>query len=166
MKTIKWTNKSGWEFEIFVDDDDYERVNKHNWRVQVYLNKRGDKRCYVSNGEIGRLHRFILNVADSKIQVDHINHNGLDNRKCNLRLCDNKENNLNRYKFAGTSSKFKGVSWYKGSQKWQCIACVNGKGKHLGYFTSELEAALAYDNYVKSLPDVQFRILNFPDKIS
>jgi hypothetical protein len=105
-----------------------------------------------------------MNVTDPKIKVDHINHNGLDNRRENLRLCTQQQNNLNVRKRSNTSSKFKGVYWYKQRQKWAVYCCIDGKGKHLGLFTSELEAAVAYDNFVKTLPDQEFRILNFPDK--
>ena len=165
MKIIKYTNRKGREFEILVDDDDYERVNEHKWWVSSHQNKRGDEICYAERTDKKEsLHRFIMNVSDPKIQVDHINHDGLDNRKSNLRICTNKQNQLNKHKYVDTSSQYKGVCWHKGAQKWCCSACVNGKGKFLGYFTSEIEAAHTYDNYVKNLPDVEFRILNFPDK--
>lgn len=167
MKIIKWTNKSGREFEILVDEEDYERVSEYKWYVKVFgIKKSGEEYCLVVNNKVGYLHRFILNVTDSKIEVDHQNHNGLDNRKENLRPCTRSENELNKHKLSGTSSQYKGVGWHKGAQKWQCIACVNGKKKYLGRFTSEIAAAHAYDNYVKNLPDAEFRILNFSDKIS
>jgi hypothetical protein len=111
----------------------------------------------------GLLSRQLLNVTDPTTQVDHIDHNTLNNQRSNLRLCTNQQNCLNRQKYPNTSSKFKGVSWYKRDQKWRVYCCNNGQGKYLGLYDTELEAAKVYDNFVKQLPDAEFRVLNFPD---
>ncbi len=75
-------------------------------------------------------------------EVDHINHDGLDNRRCNLRLATRANNCHNQRSFKG-SSKYKGV-WRVG-EKWAACIRVDGRSKRLGTFVSEKEAALAYN---------------------
>jgi len=105
------------------------------------------------NGKQHRIlmHREILGLKyGDKRQADHINHNTLDNRRCNLRICSHQQNGMNQRKhrtWCGkeTSSRYNGVSWRKDVKKWGARICFNGKHIHLGYFTSEAEAAKAYD---------------------
>ena len=92
-----------------------------------------------------KMHRLILNASDD-IQVDHINHNGLDNRKGNLRLCSCSQNCMNRNTRSKTSSRFKGVVWRKKSQKWQSRIHIDGATKYLGAFFNEGDAAMAYND--------------------
>jgi hypothetical protein len=79
--------------------------------------------------------------------VDHINHNGIDNRRANLRVATHAQNlgNQRTQQKAGKSSRFKGVTWGKGHKKWQAQIHIGGKHKFLGYFEVEEEAARAYD---------------------
>jgi hypothetical protein len=111
------------------------------------------------------LHRCILNLTDPSVKADHLNGNGLDNRRVNLRVCSPSENNRNRRKRNGTSSVFKGVSWHRRERKWHAQIQSSGKKKkHLGYFTDEVDAAMAYDDasrfYFKA-----FAHCNFPEVI-
>jgi hypothetical protein len=76
--------------------------------------------------------------------IDHINHDRADNRIANLRLVSRKQNNENKSKSEGKSSKFKGVTFRKDQQKWTAQICTNYKQKHLGYFESEELAHVAY----------------------
>lgn len=94
-----------------------------------------------------RLHALLMPECK---RVDHINGNGLDNRRCNLRPATRSQNGGNRGKqITVSASKFKGVSRKNGKWKlkWRWQAYIGGVGRrmHLGYFTSELEAARAYD---------------------
>jgi hypothetical protein len=96
--------------------------------------------------------------------IDHINHNGLDNRKANLRPATPAENaRYARYPKINTSSKYRGV-WYdrKRPHKWRASIRVNRKRKHLGYFKNETDAAKAYDRAAK-LYYKDFAVLNFKD---
>jgi len=77
--------------------------------------------------------------------VDHINGDKLDNRACNLRACTNAQNLYNSRQRLGGHSKYKGVSWNKGNQKWVAYITVNGRNKHLGCFKDQESAAMAYN---------------------
>jgi len=96
--------------------------------------------------------------------VDHINHNGLDNRKANLRPATRAQNNYNKLivKHKESSSKYKGVTWKKENKKW--LAQINFKGDYifLGYFKDERKAAKAYDEAAKKYYS-EFACLNFPE---
>jgi len=91
-----------------------------------------------------KMSRVILDAPDD-MEVDHINHNTLDNRRSNLRLVSRSENLMNRRKWANCSSRYKGVSWEEKYQKWRARISLDGKLTHLGYFDDEAEAASAYN---------------------
>jgi hypothetical protein len=81
--------------------------------------------------------------------VDHINGDGLDNRRCNLRLCTHAENMANTGSYKNSSSQYKGVTFFKRDGNWQAKICPKGKTIHLGYYSQESEAALAYNYAAK-----------------
>jgi hypothetical protein len=155
-----------------VSPCDFERVSQFKWRA---LWESHTKSFYAARTErIGgkrrmvRMHRFIMNAPDGT-DIDHWNHNTLDNRRHNLRCVPHRQNQENQQKQAGCSSKFKGVSWHKRDRKWMVYIYdgevqANGERakRHLGYFDSEIEAALAYDAAAR----VSFgatAALNFPE---
>lgn len=113
------------------------------------------------------LHRTILErVLGREIKkcyvVDHINLDGLDNRRSNLRLASNQENQRNkRATCTRKSSRFKGVTWHKHTRKWQARIAVNKQSKYLGVFETEEDAAKAYDAAAVRLFN-EFALLNFP----
>ncbi len=105
------------------------------------------------------MHRLIMDATPG-IQVDHINGDGLDNRRCNLRLATGSQNQHNRRKGSG-SSRYKGVYWNKRERKWRASVQITGKNLHAGYFKREIDAARAYDRMAL----YYFRnraLLNFP----
>ena len=104
---------------------------------------------------------FIPN-PEKKPFVDHINCDRDDNRIQNLRWCTGQENQFNRKKQEGTSSKYIGVCWNKNVKKWMVQIKINRKTKYLGYFDSEIKAAKAYDREARELHG-EFAHLNFPD---
>ena len=79
-------------------------------------------------------------------QVDHINGNSLDNRKCNLRIMTQVENSMaKRIRSPRYLSKYRGVTLQRRSGKWIARAGGNGVKKHIGVYESEIEAAKAYN---------------------
>jgi len=95
--------------------------------------------------------------------IDHINHNGLDNRKANLRPAMHWQNVCNRPKSPRTKSrsKYKGLTWHKRKGKWHVRIRFKGHTESLGYFDNETDAAAAYDQAAKRYHG-RFAILNFP----
>ncbi len=136
-------------YYVIVDESDFERVSKYKWCVHIHRRKNGlINGPYAQskiNGKWILLHRFILGLQDPNMKVDHINHDGLNNCRNNLRLCTNQQNQGNRRKQPNTSSKFKGVSWYKRDKKWRSSIKVDGKHINLGRFDIERDAAVAYN---------------------
>jgi len=144
MKEIKLTQGK----VAIIDDVDYAELSKYKWYARlegkVYYAQRGVKK---SNGKrtIQRMHRFLMNPSVG-IGVDHIDGNGLNNQRSNLRLCNQSENCRNQRAVRGGSSKYKGVDWFKLLNKWRAKIYVNHKSVHLGVFASEEDAASAYNN--------------------
>lgn len=137
-----------------VDDEDFVWLSKHKWHC---IDGVGKHTIYVgTNINIGRkqykyarMHRLILGLkTGDKTQVDHIDGDGLNNQRNNLRLCNNQQNTRNSRIRSGTS-KYKGVSWNTRAQKWQAGLglTLNNKRRHvaLGCYNNEKEAAKAYD---------------------
>lgn len=124
-----------------VDEDDYEWLNKWGWYAML---TRGRWYARSSSNPHIFMHRVILSPPKG-YQCDHINHNGLDNRKVNLRVATNTQNSQNRNSQKGTSSRFKGVWWHRQTKKWQTNIRINGRKINLGLHDSEIEAALSYD---------------------
>jgi hypothetical protein len=93
--------------------------------------------------------------------VDHIDHNGLNNCKANLRLCSIAQNNRNVISANRGISKYKGVSWNKILKKWSAAVQLNKKRFYAGHFTDEIDAAKAYDKKASQLHG-EFACLNFP----
>lgn len=157
----RWVPLDGGRFAL-VDDHDYDTVKDFVWtfspRGESFyavgsVNDNGvTRRCY--------LHRFILQV-NGNAQVDHINGNGLDCRRCNMRLCTSQGNNRNRKKSGITTSQFKGVSWDKRRNSWRAYIKVNRKFKYLGRYDTQQLAALAYDAAAHQLFG-EFAKPNFP----
>ena len=98
--------------------------------------------------------------AEKGILIDHINHNGLDNRRANLRFATYGQNAWNSKKGINRgSSKYKGVSWDKISKKWRAMICNDYKKMHLGFFDDEKAAAKVYNEAAKKHRGV-FAVLN------
>lgn len=146
---------TGKKEKILVDDFNFEFLNKYRWHVC-----NGYARAVV-NGKQILMHRLIMGVEDRKIFIDHKNRNSLDNRICNLRFCNNSENQKNKKssgksKYLGVSihsskikyvNKKKEIIFYNSKTKFIVHIKINGKYKHLGLFENEIEAALTYNKY-------------------
>lgn len=141
MKKIKVKN-----YFVLIDDIDYRFLIDHN--ISLSLQKRKYSiyiHCYFKGKHI-LLHRLIMKPRND-MDIDHINGNGLDNRRKNLRICTKKQNQGNRRKIGTFTSKYKGVYFPKGKKRWRAnITKGTGTRFHLGYFDNEEDAAKAYDN--------------------
>lgn len=138
-----------------VDNEDFEKLKLICWTL------RGDA-MYAMNTRAGSMHRYILEIEDGKV-VDHINGDGLDNRKSNLRICEHVNNMWNTKPQSGTS-KYKGVCLDKKRNKWLAQITFNNINTLLGSFESEEEAAKVYDAKSVSLRgEYAFTYLNFPE---
>ena len=146
-----------------VDAEDYEQLAEHKWHAVREGHSFYAARRY--GGRIVKMHREILN-APPHLQCDHINHNGLDNRKANLRPATPIQNVWNRRKFRRPSrSKYKGVDWAKDMRRWRARIRFKGKRIYLGSFEEEIDAAKAYDRAARKY-HAEFASLNFPESAS
>jgi hypothetical protein len=140
----EYVNTLGMAYTILVDNEDVHLLDGN-----LYVDRDHNKNtCYVKkriDGSNVRLHRLIMGVEDSTLVVDHINRNGLDNRRSNLRIVTSQENRFNSRK----THTLKNTSIYKGVQKrrnkWIARIGINRGRLFLGYFNTEEEAAKAYD---------------------
>lgn len=134
---IKIHSKRHGDFETIIDDSDYPLIQSIGgiWGISYKANR---KVVYVEkriNDRIVGLHRFLLN-AKTGDYVDHINHNTLDNRRHNLRICKNSTNLRNGRIRVNNTSGISGVCWDKSRSKWSAIIKVNYKSIHLGRYDS------------------------------
>ncbi len=132
-----------------VDAADFPQLARWNWflkddeewglRYAVRMSRVGGKRSVI------RMHVQLMGVTNG-LEVDHINRNGLDNRRSNLRLASHSQNAANtRLLRRRNSSGLRGVSWSKFARKWRAQLQFEGRHYHLGYFTTKEAAAAAYN---------------------
>ncbi len=131
-----------------VDDDDYEGLMQHKWYATKMKGGAKAKRS-LPRDEDGRqesayMHRVIMNAKKGQY-VDHRNHDTLDNRRANLRLCTQSQNMGNRRKSAGSMYRFKGVRKNNGGGAWRAQICVEYIRTELGTFANERDAARSYN---------------------
>lgn len=154
MKKIKLTRG---KFAL-VDDEDFQELSKYKWQAKTdgynwyakrgYYNKE-TKKCV----EI-KMHRQIMNHPIG-MKIDHINHNGLDCQKQNLRICTHGENMMNRKKKVSGISKYLGVSISKSTVRgkiykyWSAVLRADGKVYNIGKFKTEENAAIAYNIFAE-----------------
>jgi hypothetical protein len=126
-----------------IDAADYAAISSYKWYFSAYG-------YAVRNGFVGEkrtiiyMHRLIVG-APSGIDIDHIDGNKINNRRCNLRLASRRENLFNKRPLNGCTSSFKGVNWIEPNKKWRARIRVNGREIALGCYNSALDAARAYN---------------------
>jgi len=149
MKKIKLTQNK----YALVDDEDFEKLNQFKW----YVNKQTNhwyaiRRLPIKKGESQkaiRMHQQILGPYPiGKPAINHIDDDGLNNQRKNLRFCSTQENGMNRKISINNTSGYKGVSWNKRQKRWQVITKFNGKSINLGEFNDIKNAAKAYENFI------------------
>ena len=129
-----------------VDDEDFRWLSLFPWRLQV--SGMGQMTAAFGRRISGKMtmflmHRMILGITNSKVQVDHINGDSLDNRRTNLRICNNQQNNFNKGRRKDNTSGSTGVRWHKQAQKWHARISLNGRETSLGLFDSKEDAIAA-----------------------
>lgn len=149
-----------------VDPEDYKRLAKYKWHINTGRGTFYAVRCMWVRRERKtksiKMHREIMKI-DDELYVDHINGDGLDNRKANLRAVTIMQNSWNMKKFRRNCwSRYKGVTWNTRRKKWVAQIMARGEIKFFGGFEDEMEAAKAYDAAAKKYHG-EFAYLNFPD---
>jgi hypothetical protein len=143
-----------------VDVEDFDRLSQWNWRAQWDRSARGFYAVVLVENTLLLMHRLILKCKKGEL-ADHENHDGLDNRKINLRKCTRSQNMYNRRRGQNNTSGYKGVYWHESVRKWGAQITTNGKHKFLGLFQSKEEAAHAYDDAARKYHK-KFAFLNLP----
>lgn len=134
MKTIKVKN-----WEILVDNDDYDELSKFKWRIRKNGNTFYASSCHY--GMLFNMHTFLVKSEKGKV-VDHKDGNGLNNQKNNLRVITHQQNIWNSRKKNCNTSGYIGVRLE--GKKWRAQIKVCGKNKHLGLFKTLEEAKESY----------------------
>jgi hypothetical protein len=150
-------------YTVLIDDDDFDRVSAHWWQaVEQPHTVYAIHRRYRDDGTRAaiRLHRFVMNAPDG-VEVDHINHNGLDCRKSNLRFATRQQNSANCRRRSG-QNVFKGVEQDSRTNRFRAYITYRTKRYSIGYFATAEEAALAYDERARDYFG-EFAALNFPE---
>ena len=154
---LSWVIPLTQEVIALVDADIAERLGVHAWqahgRTGIWYAARGVHGR--PNNEWRQMHREIMSVS-ADMEVDHRHHQQfalktIDNRRDNLRVCTTMQNMRNQRKKRDTVSPYKGVSKHTQSAGW--IAAIRSEGQfhYLGYFSSDLEGALAYDKAAREM---------------
>jgi hypothetical protein len=143
MKEIVVTSRKHGRKVILVDDQDFIIVSQYNLSVvkgrnTFYAVYRGTKTKF-------SLHRFLLKPSSRTIFIDHIDGNGLNNQRSNLRFCSNSQNIANGRLASNNSTGYKGVSFHKNIKRYQAHIYTDNKAAFLGSFRSAIEAARAYN---------------------
>ena len=137
-------------YTVLLDDEDLDKFKDYNWYVRKPVIE-GSNILYVYGDRIidkkrsrVSLHRYIMGCTKGdKTTVDHINHNTLDNRKCNLRVCTYQENNYNSQGHHDSNSKHKGIR--KQGNKWEVRLSVNKEHKFIGLVKTLNDAIKLHD---------------------
>lgn len=139
-----------------VDDCDYDELAKHKWCAHwegttCYARRDDMSEWKEGRRKVIRMHRHIMN-APSDMLVDHVNHDGLDNRRSNLRLCTKGQNGWNRKgPQKNSTTGYRGVFWHKGANKYMAQTRCEGKVIYIGLYPTAIEASRAFEATARKL---------------
>jgi len=145
MRSIIINSKKFGTKEVFVDDEDHDALSKYKWTASQARSTFYATRTDKLTGKKISMHRHLLGLdfGDTR-QGDHVDHNGLNNQKSNLRIATVQQNLRNRVSHG--RSKFLGVCFDKSRNKFRAHIKNSGKSIHLGRFELESDAAKAYND--------------------
>ncbi|MCP4651218.1 MAG: hypothetical protein GY853_14215 [PVC group bacterium] len=137
-----------------VDDEDFKWLMKSNWNLITPKGRKYAKteKCTNKKRVCMYMHIEILkrhSTFKEGMDTDHIDGNGINNQKRNLRVCEHNKNLFNRGKQQNNTSGYKGVTWSKVAKKWISQIWCNKNRMHLGLFVDKTEAAKAYNEAAK-----------------
>lgn len=159
MKKISLKNKDHKPYFTMVDDEDFDKFGGYKWELltvgrhkKIHYAIRSKKKEKGSRQNITLyLHREIMRLGKGQL-IDHIDGNGLNNQKSNLRLATRNQNEWNRVGWTkNKSSKYKGVSWNKNKKKWRAQISHFRKRILIGDYENEKEAGEAYKQKARQL---------------
>ena len=145
-----------------VDDDDYLYLSRFKWQASLFGRIYYAQRC-TRERTVERMHRTILSTMVGRTlkrteQTDHVNGDGLDNRRSNLRVASPSQNLHNYHRRSSkASSQYLGVCWDKKNKKWCARIRANGKKVHLGRHATERAAMLAREAFIADHPELNAR---------
>lgn len=151
---INSAGKYAGKYFVKVDDEDYDYLSKYKWHIKA----NGSKTYAIGPVSLSRItgessmHRILMkHLLSGKLMVDHIDGDGLNNQKTNLRIATRSQNMANRNSTPNSSSKYLGVSWDNSrvKKKWRAQITFNGERTYIGNYATEEEAALAYNEVAK-----------------
>lgn len=149
-----------------VDDEDFETLNAHKWcavrqRHTFYAVRNVRLHSPSPRGStMVKMHLVVLSRKPGRLLArgelpDHVNGNGLDNQRVNLRRATHGQNLRNCRKREALTSRYLGVSWANRRANWRAQIRIDGKARSLGNYTTEDEAALAREFYIAANPELQ-----------
>jgi hypothetical protein len=145
---------------IIIDDEDYDKIKDYTWHINSYKNtKMIYARSSAKDGGV-YMHRIIMDIHN-RIKIDHINGNGIDNRKENLRIATHQQNNFNKKPYVNNKCGLKGVRLDRGN--YVATITYNAVTKYIGSYKIIEEAAMAYDKKALELFG-EFAYLNYPER--
>jgi len=141
-----------------VEDEDFEWLNQWRWTAHKSRNTYYAHRSETIGGKKRTviMHRILLDLPEGYLP-DHIDGNGLNNQRSNLRAVTIRQNNQNNHRVK--TSQYPGVRWHKKNKNWLAAIRYDGKFRHLGCFTEEIDAFRAYYDFILSIGET---ILDFP----
>ena len=146
MKKIKITRGQS----AIVDDWWFAELNRNKWQASWAAGTksyRAKREVSIGGKKITIYMHAVVARTSEGMETDHINHNTLDNREENLRVCTHSENQHNRGKQINNTSGYKGV--FRRGKKWRAEIGINGKKVYLGTFSTARDAACVYDLVAK-----------------